>query len=167
MRYLFNVILCVAIAGSSLLIFQERNAWKKHTDKMVTDIGSFNEVDLSPDGTRRLLKIMKINSSIFPTTGVDAYDGVLVVDSSSGSVLTAVCLECVFSSKFVDNNMIEILMRKNDGKLSIRRYKRTHPEWWWGHFYRPEVWAFLFFCTLLLWRLIRLKWRVALSRTQP
>jgi hypothetical protein len=29
-------------------------------------------------------------------------------------------------------------------------YYRRHPEWWWGHFYRPEVWAlFVFSCVML------------------
>jgi len=34
-------------------------------------------------------------------------------------------------------------------------YKRRHPEWWWGHFYRPEVWLAIIFSSLWLWRIVR------------
>jgi hypothetical protein len=27
--------------------------------------------------------------------------------------------------------------------LRIIVFHRRHPEWWWGHFYRPEVWALI------------------------
>ncbi|MBI3829623.1 MAG: hypothetical protein HY291_08910 [Planctomycetes bacterium] len=32
---------------------------------------------------------------------------------------------------------------------------RRFPEWWWGHFYRPEVWLTIIFGSLWLWRVIR------------
>jgi hypothetical protein len=34
-------------------------------------------------------------------------------------------------------------------------YHRRFPEWWWGHFYRPEVWALIVFSVLLGGMLVR------------
>ena len=36
-------------------------------------------------------------------------------------------------------------------------WRRRYPEWWWGHFYRPEVWIFLVLTALLAERFAR--WR--------
>jgi hypothetical protein len=36
-------------------------------------------------------------------------------------------------------------------------FYRRFPEWWWGHFYRPEVWLFIGLSAALLWRFVR--WR--------
>ena len=32
-------------------------------------------------------------------------------------------------------------------------YRRRFPEWWWGHFYRPEVWLFSVLSGMLVWRI--------------
>jgi len=37
----------------------------------------------------------------------------------------------------------------------VRVFRRRFPEWWWGHFYRPEVWA----CLALGIALIVRAWR--------
>jgi WD40 repeat protein len=37
----------------------------------------------------------------------------------------------------------------------IRIWERRHPEWRWGHFYRPEVWALLAFGLLWCWRVVK------------
>jgi hypothetical protein len=38
-------------------------------------------------------------------------------------------------------------------------FLRRHPEWWWGHLYRPEVWAAAVFGMLWLWSVARWLWR--------
>ena len=43
-------------------------------------------------------------------------------------------------------------------------FRRRHPEWWWGHFYRPEVWLCIVLGTLWLWRVAR--WLRSRRRTQ-
>jgi hypothetical protein len=42
-------------------------------------------------------------------------------------------------------------------KYSPLLFHRRFPEWWWGHFYRPEVWLFIGLSGALLWRFAR--WR--------
>jgi WD40 repeat protein len=34
-------------------------------------------------------------------------------------------------------------------------YRRRFPEWWWGHFYRPEVWAAMVLGAAWLWSVAR------------
>ena len=34
-------------------------------------------------------------------------------------------------------------------------WRREYPEWWWGHFYRPEFWCLILFGALLLYSLLR------------
>lgn len=36
-----------------------------------------------------------------------------------------------------------------------RLFHRRHPEWWWGHFYRPEVWASIALIFSLVIHLVR------------
>lgn len=90
----------------------------------------------SPDGTRR-----KENGHGSPHS--------LLLDQRTDEVL------CVLpvAEGFLDDNHIVCLdfTITSDGDFVWGdRYliKRRHPEWWWGHFYRPEVWL-LFALTLL------------------
>lgn len=50
----------------------------------------------------------------------------------------------------------------SDGTL-LMLYRR-HPEWWWGHFQRPEVWVAIFLGSLLVWHIYR---NLSTIRTEP
>ncbi|HYF50243.1 MAG TPA: hypothetical protein VEJ63_12610 [Planctomycetota bacterium] len=61
--------------------------------------------------------------------------------------------------KFVDDDTVVVLVYDEDreGKVEhkFRIWRRRFPEWWWGHFYRPEVWLAIILGGLLVWRGIR------------
>jgi hypothetical protein len=38
-------------------------------------------------------------------------------------------------------------------------FLRRRPEWWWGHFYRPEVWAAAVFGAVWFWSVATWLWR--------
>jgi hypothetical protein len=40
----------------------------------------------------------------------------------------------------------------DDELLAI--YRLAYPPYWWGHFYRPEVWLAIIFGSLWLWRVV-------------
>lgn len=40
-------------------------------------------------------------------------------------------------------------------KYGLVYYRRRFPEWWWGHFYRPEVWALIGLTLIIAWRGVR------------
>jgi len=47
-------------------------------------------------------------------------------------------------------------------------FHRRHPEWWWGHFYRPEVWALLALTLAISWRCVKaLRNRKLLTSASP
>lgn len=48
----------------------------------------------------------------------------------------------------------------------VRLWRRRRPEWWWGHFYRAEVWATLLFGVLWLRQVYR-RVRPATLRARP
>lgn len=63
---------------------------------------------------------------------------------------------------FVDDDTIQVLSSdpESDFRAIVRTYKRRFPEWWWGHFYRPEVWAALIIAALWTWRVTKwIVWR--------
>jgi WD40 repeat protein len=51
------------------------------------------------------------------------------------------------------------------GVGGIRLWRRRRPEWWWGHFYRPEVWAAVVFGLLWLRRVVT--WATGRRRGPP
>ena len=47
----------------------------------------------------------------------------------------------------------------NDSALIINSnfafWRRRYPEWWWGHFFRPEVWSAIVFGGMLVFNVVR------------
>ncbi|MBI3832250.1 MAG: hypothetical protein HY291_22195 [Planctomycetes bacterium] len=65
-------------------------------------------------------------------------------------------MEVMFAQhKFVDNDHIQLKYKTLDQDYYLAEYYRRHPEWWWGHFCRPEVWVAIMLGALWLWRVIR------------
>ena len=55
--------------------------------------------------------------------------------------------------RFVDNQTIEVMYEENFSNVNV--FRRRFPEWWWGHFYRPEVWLATGLSVALIWRTVR------------
>ncbi len=59
---------------------------------------------------------------------------------------------------FLNNDTIMLIPWGAFSNRQLREYTlwyRRHPEWWWGHFYRPEVWSALIFGVLLVLNIFR------------
>jgi len=53
--------------------------------------------------------------------------------------------------QFIDDNRIHAYLGLP--YFSIHKVlSRRFPEWWWGHFYRPEVWALIGLTLAIAWR---------------
>ena len=61
-----------------------------------------------------------------------------------------------YDAVFVDDDTLTI-----DNYLLMQTYRRRFPEWWWGHFYRPEVWCAIALSGVLIWRVLK---RLAIFR---
>ena len=74
-----------------------------------------------------------------------------ILESANMRVLFELPAERACFSTFLDDNtIISIHSDKATGSVWRRRY----PEWWWGHFYRPELWLLLVFGSLWMWRIV-------------
>jgi WD40 repeat protein len=81
-----------------------------------------------------------------------------IYDSSSrGKLFELPNYEYASHSPLFTPNREAVVIDKLDNTLEV--WSRRHPEWWWGHFYRPEVWL-----GLLLSGVWLLKLRGALRR---
>ncbi len=102
-------------------------------------------LEIAPDKTRRI-EIRHIDE--FP-------DDVVIVENSEdgrgddGRVLWQQTGNVAYAY-FNDNDTIYI-----NNYTHGTRYHRRHPEWWWGHFYRPEVWVALVLSGALGWKIVR------------
>jgi hypothetical protein len=106
----------------------------------------------SPDGTRII--------------DIDSYGKGFVHDSSSMKALYIIELKrSELPSLIVPSDFFHSCRFKNDDAIEISSnfivdggsrlsylWDRRFPEWWWGHFYRPEVWLAIVLSGLLLWR---------------
>jgi len=62
------------------------------------------------------------------------------------------------SMGFIDDNrllMAHAVTKGGKEDLRGRIWHRQYPEWWWGHLYRPEVWAMVAACLALAIQLFR------------
>ena len=56
---------------------------------------------------------------------------------------------------FIDDNRCVMIFVSRAEKIQyLRVWTRRFPEFWWGQFYRPEVWVGGIFGILILWRII-------------
>ena len=115
----------------------------------------------TPDGTRKLVN---------RTQGYYCY---LTILDNDGSVLFEFPKGTTANGFIDDNTILNIGGPWRDDLIDpadeFEVYHRLYPEWWWGHFFRPEVWLALIFGSLSAWRVIVWFWarrEVSHSRAQ-
>ena len=85
-----------------------------------------------------------------------------IVDAKSKARLATIPATAVMAVNFLNDDNLEfreyqyletdvVPIRMHERRIQFRR---RFPEWWWGHFYRPEVWCALVLTALLGWRFI-------------
>jgi len=100
----------------------------------------------SPDGTRRFHVYKGVTR--WEMTIADRDDADLFVFPGSNR-----------ANGFADDDTIigfygDWLDEKIEPDDCYEVWHRRHPEWWWGHFYRPEVWSAIIFGSLWLWGVV-------------
>ena len=80
--------------------------------------------------------------------------GLRILDASSGKQLWELSDREITSHYSLavshKNNMIAL-----GEKSGVSIWRRRFPEWWWGHLFRPEVWAAIIVCVGLVWSIVR------------
>jgi hypothetical protein len=173
MRFsLATLLLVVFWIGAAMWTWTCRDPWQRLRDDKQPDPTRFRAVaelfpnlsDYSPDGTRIFAHAAFIEAKICDRNAV-AYPSIYVFPKDSGQ-----------SYGFIDDNTI---VRDNvtdaewhesghgstrDHKYEYVLYRRRFPEWWWGHFYRPEVWLFAALSGVLIWRFVSARRRARDAR---
>lgn len=157
MRFSLATLLLIALLAASLMaVWFRREAWYLdptwYSSEKIQAMNPF--AGESPDGTRNAWLVHSGNPTFYGIQDTrdrfDKYIYLIVPEP-----------DYVFHTPaFLDDNTIrlqvpyELLSRQNEPS---RLYRRRFPEWWWGHFYRPEVWA----CIVLGIGLLVRAWRSA------
>jgi hypothetical protein len=128
--HLNTAIVMMFVAGYGMLLWHFRSPWRETGEIIYKNTLG---VPWSPDGTRWVRhytsKRIEILASGSTTEILCIVDLPFKVDSEPG---------------FIDNDTIHDAIdgkSNNSGQIPFCVLKRRFPEWWWGHFYRPEVWV--------------------------
>jgi hypothetical protein len=149
MRFsLATLVLVILWLATSMLVLHWRDSWV--FERVVQENVLESELQYSkdkmwhwnaPDGLRHVI-----------------YDGnTYVADRYSAPLFVFKYVENQpqWPGKFIDDVTLRLYRIMPSKKFAEVEYHRRFPEWWWGHFYRPEVWAFIALSGVLLWRAVR------------
>jgi len=109
---------------------------------------------MSDDLSRRLVELRPLVRS----TGI-GWRGVAISDAMDSEKLLFILSEQPIAvAYFLTDDRINVVTEMSDNDFSswqFVEYHRRFPEWWWGHFYRPEVWLAIIFGVLWFWRVTK------------
>ena len=162
MRFsLRTLILLILWCGLAMLVWQRREPWvlsprEYSRDELIPLLPPPTDAHRqeSPDGTRTFSEGGSGDSKLY----LQCEDGpTLVLYDSADFPATPL--------RFLNDNTLLVGL---DNRLRpFRFFHRRHPEWWWGHFYRPEVWVLCAYSALLLIAGIRKRRRVSDASDTP
>jgi hypothetical protein len=100
----------------------------------------------SPDGTRQFAVYKCVDRMAMTILDKNGNDLFVFPGSHTGSGFTD------------DDTIMRFYGNWPDEKIEPDDYyevwRRRYPEWWWGHFYRPEVWLTIIFGSLWFWGVV-------------
>ena len=145
MRFsLATLLLLVLWIGAAMAVWFWREPWQLCAPPV--DISPNIKPRVSPDEKRKLDKYSII---------IQEYDGIEAWTDAKVLWTATPVSGYIFPVGFIDNETI-CRATFEDGDKEPRGFvffRRRFPEWWWGHFYRPEVWLFAVLSGVLVWRI--------------
>ena len=152
MRFSLGTLVLVTFwIGAMLSVFMWRHAWVKEAEIDLDQKLNFLSDD-SPDRTRSCDKGMD-------STFAQSWQ---IIDLTTHRELDSIWIQDfnLQLSGFRDDNTLQfqryIITPENPTSQGMI-FRRRFPEWWWGHFYRPEVWCAILLTALLAWRFAKRK----------
>ena len=150
MRFsLLTLVLGVLTAGSVMGCWMQSGAWIKQS-------------------TIQGMTWAEVKKKYFPTgvLGDDSPDGTRTVSdaeapfiyNSQGDSFPIFAFPERGEAYFLDDDTVMVIPWLSWTEERFDEYSlwhRRYPEWWWGHFYRPEVWSALVFGVLLVLNIFR------------
>ncbi|HLX64819.1 MAG TPA: hypothetical protein VKX17_26340 [Planctomycetota bacterium] len=149
MRFsLLTLLLACLTAGSGIGVYVLRGAWKPVSGPvsleqarrwLPADYNPPLHLFLAPDNKRLIRN--RSGADVAPT--LVQYDGRSTVRDTL-FIFPRNCCAC-----FADDDTV--VLYEDRATQSIHGiFVRRYPEWWWGHFYRREVWFAIVFGTLFV-----------------
>lgn len=149
--YLSTFIHVVTLCGALMAVLMRWTPWVQaeaySSEKPQQELPArphFSKGYQSPDGTRYLNN----QHSGRPMVGFET----AIFDGKNSEEL------CRFETEYPHTVFLtdDVLLCSDPFSLDNNiLYRRRHPEWWWGHFYRPEVWASIALFFSLVIHLVR------------
>ena len=137
MRFsLATLVLLVLWIGALMLIVERRDPWL--IEKEASLLGE-RLATTAPDGRRLYCDA----DALFVADGPSLLWFKKIFHTPDVRILRA---------QFLNDNTISFDYGEVGEPSSSGRAHRRFPEWWWGHFYRPEVWLAITLSGLLIWR---------------
>lgn len=159
MRYsLLTLVVVTVWVALAMLVWVRWEPWVIGSERLTptelknrtADYAAMSRVgaEVSPDGTRFLsatdamiLRNHTSDDDAFVRSHGDAHLELYSLGNRSNDGT----LHAGFG--FLDNDRCLVAIAPSTGghgdQIRYAIWYRRHPEWWWGHFYRPEVWALI------------------------
>lgn len=148
MRYSLSTFLLSTLFIATLMgLWFRREPWAMQGRPVLLNRVSTPNEKSSPDGTRVLRTTLWEASEFafrmydfrnFPESNLRLFE-------FTGTVMGG-------DAYFVDDDTVLICAEAQGEKTLFQTYRRRFPEWWWGHFFRPEAWAALLLFVALIVR---------------
>ena len=158
--HLSTAIILLFWVGSAIWVWTSRKPWVFASQRIekTLEAKDINLAPVAPD--ERRMVVSHVDEG--PLNEFPVFD----VQDFHNPELTVITLSQIDVNehaepiRFLDNDTLEFAREvlTKDYELVhnvIYTYKRRFPEWWWGHFYRPEVWLFILLSAALLFVAIR------------
>lgn len=162
-RFSLRTLVLVALwCGAAMWVWRSRKPWaltQSRVDNASTSAETYPWSVLLPDRTRVARVTFLPMPERIDTKGTGYMTRVEIRDFYQRSApLCNIDIQAAARNiYFRDDNTLDCT-----GALNCI-YQRRFPEWWWGHFYRPEVWLLIVLSLALIVTFVRhlRKWRRA------
>lgn len=182
MRFsLFTLVLVSLWIGTALLVWTRWEPWEivERSERTAPPYFTFEDIDrmkdshMSPDRTRRLQPVRRfdIERNSYPEFSDSA--AIWLADYSASPTVVSITHPVLWSYRIPEERRLvhvhfsgdeklvayfsnRPLLRDIDHAVSLKIvFGRRHPEWWWGHLLRAEVWGLIGMTGLLAWNFVR------------
>jgi len=154
MRFSLATLLLISLFIASLMavwVLQEPWSKSKEFDRFELDqIGinfTLSQSSTSPDRTRRA-RVRSEDQCVQIVSNV-------IDESAKGTIYASLDGEVSGIDFVTDDLIVSDTSPFRNGRTKYILHRRRFPEWWWGHFNRPEVWISIAFGLALIVRAVR------------
>jgi hypothetical protein len=150
--YLSTFMLVILLLATLMAVWARREPW-------IMDSRAYSSNDIRILFPSFTIDVTRADRNVAPdgrtvSTGSTGDSRVRVATGSGSALLYDSSETALMPLDFIDNDTI-LTREHTQSERPYRLFLRRHPEWWWGHFYRPEVWASIALFFSLVIHLVR------------